>query len=71
MFIKIYTYLLHAVSFFTMAMERFEDALDTDPNNPETLCNMAQVFEKLSEEQYNVSNVKLSFDDPKVRRANE
>jgi hypothetical protein len=44
-------------------------ALDTDPNNPDTLCNCAQVFERLSEEQYNLANVKFSFDDPKVYHA--
>ena len=25
--------------FFALAMEKFEEALDTDPNNPDTLCN--------------------------------
>lgn len=52
-------------------MEKFEEALDTDPNNPDTLCNCAQVFEKLSEEQYNVSKIRLAWADPKVQRAND
>jgi hypothetical protein len=62
---------LNARRFFQMAMEKFEEALDTDPNNPDTLCNCAQVFERLCEQQYNVSNVKFTFDDPnvQVRRA--
>jgi tetratricopeptide (TPR) repeat protein len=34
----------HARRFFTMAMELFEQALDTDPNNADTLCNMGQVL---------------------------
>jgi len=57
---------------FTLALERFEQALDTDPNNANTLCHMAEVFEILSEEeeQYNVSLVRLNLDSPKSRLAN-
>ena len=36
-----------------------------------TVHNCAQVFEKLSEEQYNVSKIRLAWADPKVQRAND
>lgn len=29
-----------------MSMEKFEESLDTDPNNADTLCNCGKLFAK-------------------------
>ena len=56
-----------------MALQKFEEALDTDPSNTDTLSYRAEVFSKLIEIEFiNVPSSVESFEDhPRVQQAKE
>jgi len=58
--------------FYEAAIEKFEEALDSDPNNKEILLSIALTWILSIEEDYKkVPNAKFSPDDPKVKKAEE
>jgi tetratricopeptide (TPR) repeat protein len=61
-----------AQRFFQMALEKFEEALDTDPSNAETLSYRAEVFSKLIEAEFlDVMETKYFEDHPRVQQAKD
>jgi len=63
---------LSAQKFYEMAIEKYEEALNSDPNNKEILLSMALSWLLMIEEGYkHVPNAKFRPEDPKVQKAEE
>lgn len=61
-----------AKKFYEIAIAKFEEALDSNPNNKEILLSIALTYVLSIEEDFkNVPNAKFSPDDPRVRKAEE
>eukprot|EP01130_Rhizamoeba_saxonica_P016324 TRINITY_DN7530_c0_g1_i1.p1 TRINITY_DN7530_c0_g1~~TRINITY_DN7530_c0_g1_i1.p1 ORF type:complete len:885 (-),score=187.58 TRINITY_DN7530_c0_g1_i1:58-2367(-) len=61
-----------ATQFYQAAIEKYQEALDSDPNNKEILLSMALTWILIIEEgQQQVENAQFSRDDPKVQKAEE
>lgn len=61
---------LASTRLFKMAIQKFEEALDCDPHNPETLCNLAETIVRLLEcEGRHVLGLQLDRNDRRVRIA--
>eukprot|EP01133_Synstelium_polycarpum_P015910 gene15910-18908_t len=58
--------------FFLMALEKLETALETDPNNTNTLCTMGEVYAHLGEgNSQGLSALTFSLTNPYVEKAHE
>eukprot|EP01105_Mastigella_eilhardi_P015608 TRINITY_DN3574_c0_g1_i1.p1 TRINITY_DN3574_c0_g1~~TRINITY_DN3574_c0_g1_i1.p1 ORF type:complete len:593 (-),score=166.43 TRINITY_DN3574_c0_g1_i1:44-1822(-) len=63
---------LTAQRFFTMSMQKFEESLDTDPNNADTLCNFGDVLSLTIEgEAKHLSYLKYTLNNPKVQQVQQ
>lgn len=61
-----------AKKFYEIAIGKFEEALDSNPNNKEILLSIALTYVLSIEEDFkNVPNAKFSVEDPRVRKAEE
>eukprot|EP01103_Thecamoeba_quadrilineata_P017072 TRINITY_DN5918_c0_g1_i1.p1 TRINITY_DN5918_c0_g1~~TRINITY_DN5918_c0_g1_i1.p1 ORF type:complete len:585 (+),score=95.88 TRINITY_DN5918_c0_g1_i1:3-1757(+) len=58
--------------FYRKATKKFLEALDTDPNNSDTLCNMAEVSQRLIEgESRGLAHMKFAETDPAVQETQD
>jgi len=63
---------LVAKRFFRKATKKFFEALDIDPNNSDTLCNIAEIKQRLIEgESRGLAHIKFKQTDPEVIQAHE
>ena len=63
---------LSSKRFYEIAISKFEEALDSNPNNKEILMSIALTWILSIEEDYrNVPNAIFSKDDPRVKKAQE
>jgi len=61
-----------AKNFYEVAIDKYQEALDSDPNNKEILLSMALTYILMIEEGYKyVPNARFSLDDPMVQKAEE
>ncbi|GAM24318.1 hypothetical protein SAMD00019534_074930 [Acytostelium subglobosum LB1] len=61
-----------ASRFFNLALEKLETALETDPNNTNTLCTMGEVYLHLGEgSSHALSELSLNLENPLVAKAYE
>eukprot|EP00028_Trichosphaerium_sp_Am-I-7-wt_P009830 CAMPEP_0168531082 /NCGR_PEP_ID=MMETSP0405-20121227/15165_1 /TAXON_ID=498012 /ORGANISM="Trichosphaerium sp, Strain Am-I-7 wt" /LENGTH=203 /DNA_ID=CAMNT_0008555675 /DNA_START=51 /DNA_END=658 /DNA_ORIENTATION=+ len=57
--------------FYEVAIEKFGEALNSDPNNKEILLSIALTWILWIEEDYSDTNAKFNRHDPKVKKAEE
>eukprot|EP01132_Coremiostelium_polycephalum_P009238 gene9238-11318_t len=59
-----------ATRFFQMALEKLETALETDPNNANTLCTMGEVYSHLGKgSSQGLSELRLDRNNPFISKA--
>eukprot|EP01087_Luapelamoeba_hula_P012489 TRINITY_DN3487_c0_g1_i6.p1 TRINITY_DN3487_c0_g1~~TRINITY_DN3487_c0_g1_i6.p1 ORF type:complete len:703 (-),score=108.99 TRINITY_DN3487_c0_g1_i6:22-2130(-) len=62
---------LTAQRFYKMAMEKFAEALSTDPTNSDMLCHCAEIaMRNLEGVEQNLADFSFSLDDPHAQEAN-
>ena len=59
-----------AMCYYTLASKKFEEVLNTTPNDKVTLRNCAQALLALEEERSHLKNIKIDFNSLVVNRAN-
>eukprot|EP01127_Copromyxa_protea_P011133 TRINITY_DN2779_c1_g2_i1.p1 TRINITY_DN2779_c1_g2~~TRINITY_DN2779_c1_g2_i1.p1 ORF type:complete len:1346 (-),score=201.42 TRINITY_DN2779_c1_g2_i1:119-3904(-) len=61
-----------ARNFYGIAIEKFSEALNSDPNNKEILLSMSLTWTLMIEDSYkHIPNAKFERSDPKVKKAEE